>query len=108
MFKIIMGFLLAVLCCTTLITLLYIITAKRFEDRIVGANLVGTIVINIIALFAAFTGEGYIVDVCIMFAFLSFLGVIVLCRLLAVRFIETTVTQKDIDAFHAQEGVEGE
>lgn len=97
MFHKILFVLLMVLCLAALLALVYIITAKRFEDRVVGANLVCTIVINIIALLAVYLGEGFVVDICLVFAFLGFLAVVVLCRLLMVQQIEEDLTSGKLD-----------
>ena len=88
MFHNVLFLLLMVLCLAALLALVYIITAKRFEDRVVGANLVCTIVLNIIALLSVFLDVQFIIDVCLVFAFLGFLAVVVLCRLLMVQQIE--------------------
>jgi multicomponent Na+:H+ antiporter subunit F len=66
----------------------YIAASPHFEDRIVGTNLVGTIVINFIALLSAYMGNGFGMDIALVYAFLSFLAVVVLCRLLAVQNVE--------------------
>ena len=72
-------------------TMFYIATSLHFEDRIVGTNLVGTIVINFIALLSAYMGEGFGMDIALVYAFLSFLAVVVLCRLLAIQQVEHTL-----------------
>jgi multicomponent Na+:H+ antiporter subunit F len=71
-----------------IVALFYIATSLHFEDRIVGTNLVGTIVINFITMLAAFMNEGYGMDIALVYAFLSFLAVVVLCRLLGVQNVE--------------------
>jgi multisubunit Na+/H+ antiporter MnhF subunit len=71
----------------------YIATSLHFEDRIVGTNLVGTIVINFIALLSAYMGNGFGMDIALVYAFLSFLAVVVLCRLLAVQNVERTLEE---------------
>lgn len=88
MFHKIIMILLLVLSICALLSLLYIITARHFEDRLVGTNLVGTIVINLIAVLAIYFESGFVVDICLVFAFLSFLAIVVLCRLLAIQRIE--------------------
>ncbi len=79
---------LIVLSVCALAALGYIIIAKHFEDRIVGVNLVSTIVLNIIALLSIYLDVTFIIDVCLVYAFLGFLAVIVLCRLLALQVVE--------------------
>lgn len=76
-----------------LATMVYIATSLHFEDRIVGTNLVGTIVINFIALLSAYMGNGFGMDIALVYAFLSFLAVVVLCRLLAVQNVERTLEE---------------
>ena len=88
MFHNIILVLLLVLSICALLSLLYIITARHFEDRLVGTNLVGTIVINLIAVLAIYFEAGFVVDICLVFAFLSFLAIVVLCRLLSVQNVE--------------------
>lgn len=69
----------------------YITFSLHFEDRIVGTNLVGTIVLNFIAILSVYMGEGFGMDIALLYAFLSFLSVVVLCRLLAVQQVEQTI-----------------
>lgn len=69
-------------------TMVYIASSLHFEDRMVGTNLVGTIVINFIAMLSAYMGEGFGMDIALVYAFLSFLAVVVLCRLMAVQDVE--------------------
>ena len=63
-----------------LLALLYAVLGKRFTDKIVAANMIGTLGLNMIVILAVFLGADYILDVGIVFALLSFLMVIVLCR----------------------------
>ena len=78
-----------------LATMVYIATSLHFEDRIVGTNLVGTIVINFITMLAAFMNEGYGMDIALVYAFLSFLAVVVLCRLLGVQNVEQLLERQE-------------
>ena len=71
---------LAVLGILTLLALLYAVLGKRFTDKIVAANMIGTLGVNMIVVLAIFLGADYILDVSLVFALLSFLMVIVLCR----------------------------
>lgn len=81
------------LCLCALAALVYIITAKRFEDRMVGVNLVSTIVLNIIAVLTIVLDTTFIIDVTIVYAFLGFLAIVVLCRLLALQVVERGLSQ---------------
>ena len=49
-------------------------------DRIVCINIMGTMVMVMIAVLAVLLKEGYLVDICIIYAMISFLSVIVLTK----------------------------
>lgn len=49
-------------------------------DRIVAVNMMGTMVMVIIAILALLLKEGYLVDICLIYAMISFLAVIVLTK----------------------------
>ncbi|MDY6399349.1 MAG: monovalent cation/H+ antiporter complex subunit F [Synergistales bacterium] len=52
----------------------------RFSDRIIAANIVGTKIILLIAVLAVIIGESYLADVCLVYAIISFLSIVVLGR----------------------------
>lgn len=56
------------------------IIGPRVGDRIVAINMMGTVIMVIIAILATMLGEGYLVDICIIYAMISFLAVIVLTK----------------------------
>ena len=56
------------------------IIGPRVADRIVSVNMMGTMVMVIIAILALMLEEGYLADICLIYAMLSFLAVIVLTR----------------------------
>ena len=49
-------------------------------DRLVSVNMMGTMVMVIIATLAVMMEESYLVDICIIYAMISFLAVIVLTK----------------------------
>lgn len=51
-------------------------------DRIVSINMIGTQVIAIICILGLMLNEGYLADVAIIYAMISFLSVVVLCKVL--------------------------
>ena len=57
------------------------IIGPRVADRIVGINMIGTIAIMMIAILAVMLDEGYLVDIAIIYAMLSFLAVVVLVKI---------------------------
>lgn len=56
------------------------IRGPKVADRIVATNMMGTMVMVIIAILAIMLDEGYLVDICIIYAMISFLAVIVLTK----------------------------
>ena len=56
------------------------VLGPRFTDRIIAANMAGTNVILLIAVLAKVVGEDYLVDICLIYAVISFLSVVVLAR----------------------------
>ena len=71
---------LLVLAIMVILCLIRAIKGPRVADRIVATNMMGTIVMVIIAIFAIMLDEGYLVDICIIYAMISFLAVIVLTK----------------------------
>lgn len=71
---------LCILAAMVLLCLVRAIIGPRVADRIVATNMMGTIVMVIIAILAVMLGEGYLVDICLIYAMISFLAVIVLTK----------------------------
>ena len=72
---------LAVLGVLLFLCLLRSILGPRIADRVVGINMIGTIVIMMIVILSLMLGEGYLVDIAIIYAMLSFLAVVVLAKI---------------------------
>lgn len=60
--------------------LLRAVRGPRTADRIVAVNMMGTMVMVIIAILSLKMNEGYLVDICIIYAMISFLAVVVLTK----------------------------
>lgn len=56
------------------------IRGPRIADRLVSVNMMGTMVMVMIAILALLLDEGYLVDVCLVYAMISFLAVVVLTK----------------------------
>jgi len=75
------NFLIVVVIILSLLLLLCLIRAiigPKIADRIVSVNMMGTITIVIIAILTVLLDEGYLADICIIYAMISFLAVVVL------------------------------
>ncbi len=64
------------------------ILGPRVADRIVAVNMVGTITISIIAVLALKLKEGYLADVSLIYAMLSFLAVVLLTKVYMGVYLE--------------------
>lgn len=56
------------------------VRGPRVADRIVAVNMMGTMVMVIIAVLALMLNEGYLIDVCLIYAMISFLAVVILSK----------------------------
>ena len=63
-----------------ILCLIRAIKGPQIADRIVSVNMMGTIVMVIIGILALLLREGYLVDICIIYAMISFLAVIILTK----------------------------
>ena len=54
---------------------------KTLEYRIIGINLVGTIVVMVIVVLTFLLGEDYLADIALIYVVLSFIAVMMLCRI---------------------------
>lgn len=69
-----------ILAILVVLCLIRAIIGPRIADRIVTVNMMGTMVMVIIAILALMMNEGYLVDICIIYAMISFLAVIVISK----------------------------
>lgn len=79
---------LIILAVLILLCLIRAVVGPRIADRIVAVNMMGTMVIVMIAILALWLGEGYLVDICIIYAMISFLAVIVLTKVYMGVYVE--------------------
>ena len=64
-----------------LLCLIRAVVGPRIADRLVAVNMITTMVIVMIATLAVLKDEGYLVDICLIYAMISFLAVVVLSRI---------------------------
>lgn len=63
------------LCC-----LIRAIRGPRVADRIIAVNMLGTLTVIVICVLAFLMGQGYLVDIAIIYTMLSFLAVVLLTK----------------------------
>lgn len=72
-----------IICLAVLIVacLIRSVLGPRVTDRIVAVNSIGTMTIIMIAILAVLLDEAYLLDVCLIYAMISFVAVIVLTKI---------------------------
>lgn len=68
------------LSVTIFACLLRAILGPRFTDRVIAANIIGTKTIALISIMSLIVGEDYLVDICLIYAIISFMSVVILAR----------------------------
>lgn len=79
---------LVVLAVLTILCLIRAVLGPSIADRLVAVNMMGTIVMVIIAVLALLMDEDYLVDICLIYAMISFLAVVVLTKVYTGVYIE--------------------
>ena len=70
----------AVLAVLSILCLIRCIRGQRISDRVLAVNMIGTLTIVMVAVLVLALGEGYLADVALVYAMISFLAVVVLCK----------------------------
>lgn len=60
--------------------LLRAVKGPSIADRIVAVNMMGSVTIVMIAIMSLLLGEAYLVDICLIYAMVSFLAVVVISK----------------------------
>ena len=71
---------LVVLSFMLLVCLIRAVKGPRVADRLMAVNMMGTMVMVMISVLALLFQESYLVDICLIYAMISFLAVIVLTK----------------------------
>lgn len=79
---------LIILALMLLLCLTRAIIGPRIADRLVAVNMTGTMVMVIISILAVIMNEGYLVDICLIYAMISFLAVVVLTKVYTGVYLE--------------------
>lgn len=81
-YEIVLVGILLVLAILLFFCLLRACIGPTVADRLVAVNMMGTMVIVMLAILALMMGEGYLVDISLIYAMLSFLAVIVISKVI--------------------------
>ena len=71
---------LLVLAAMVILCLIRAIIGPRIADRLVAVNMIGTMVMVSICILAVIMKEDYLVDICLIYAMISFLAIVVLTK----------------------------
>ena len=85
---------LSVLAVMLVLCLIRAVIGPRIADRLVAVNMMGTMVMVSIALLAVLKDQGYLVDICLIYAMISFLAVVVLSRIYTGVYRQAKAYQK--------------
>lgn len=79
---------LVILALMLLLCLIRAIIGPTIADRLVAVNMMGTMVMVIISILALLMSEGYLVDICLIYAMISFIAVVVLTKVYTGVYLE--------------------
>ena len=64
------------------------VRGPKVADRVIAVNMLGTITSVLIAVLSVYLKESYLVDVCLIYAMISFLAVVVLTKVYTGIYLE--------------------
>ena len=79
---------LIVLALMLMLCLFRAILGPSIADRLVSVNMIGTIVMVMISILAVIKNEGYLVDICLIYAMISFVSVVGLTKVYTGVYLE--------------------
>ena len=77
-----------VLAVLMLAAIIRSVRGPKVADRAIAVNMLGTITIVLIAVLSVYLKESYLVDVCLIYAMISFLAVVVLTKVYTGIYLE--------------------
>ena len=84
------------------------VLGPKISDRIIAVNMTGTMVIMVIAILSVYLDENYLVDVSLIYAMISFLGVVVLCKVYTGVYLQKKNRKADLGAIEDNVGIQAE
>lgn len=74
------------------------VLGPKISDRIIAVNMTGTMIIIMIAVLSVYLDENYLADVCLIYAMISFLGVVVLCKVYTGVYLKQKHMKANLEA----------
>ncbi|MCD7751817.1 MAG: monovalent cation/H+ antiporter complex subunit F [Lachnospiraceae bacterium] len=91
---------LLILVVLVLLSLIRAVRGPSVADRIVAINMINTMVTVMIAIMAVILQEGYLMDICLIYAMIGFLAVVVLTKV----YTDSRAARKDSEKTDAEKG----
>lgn len=77
------------------VCLIRAIMGPRVADRVIAVNMMGTVVMVMISILALLLKEGYLMDICLIYACISFLAVVVITKVYLGVFAERMIEEEE-------------
>ena len=97
-----------VLAVLIIVSLIRSVRGPRIADRIIAVNMIGTMTIVEIAMFALYLRESYLFDVCLIYAMISFLAVVILTKIYGGAYQERKIKGTSVLPVEEEEEQEDE
>lgn len=81
-----------------LMAMIRAIKGPRIADRVVAVNMIGTMTMLSIAILALALHQSYLLDVCLIYVMISFLAVVVLCKIYITVYLDKKEKQEAREA----------
>ena len=88
---------LIILAVMLILCLIRAIIGPRIADRLMAINMISTMVMVIIAILAVVMNEGYLIDICLIYAMISFLAVVVLTKIYTGVYLEARDRRSELN-----------
>ena len=85
---------LIVLAIMLVLCLIRAVIGPRIADRLVSVNMMGTMIMCIIVILGVVMNEGYLADIALIYAMISFLAVVVLTKVYTGVYLEAKDRQE--------------
>ena len=95
-----------VLVALALVCLVRCIMGPRISDRVMAVNMIGTLTIIMVVVFTVYLKEAYLADIALIYAMISFLSVVVLCKVYTGIYRERKHEQEKLKHAHIENPVE--
>ena len=95
-----------VLVLLALVCLIRCIMGPRISDRVMAVNMIGTLTIIMVVVFTVYLQEAYLADIALIYAMISFLSVVVLCKVYTGIYRERKHEQEKLKHAHIENPVE--